>query len=170
MEYEPLLALFATSGGYAGFREYVEAGAAANDEELLATLAVSSKAIGSPAFMLEAESRHVATRRHVGQVVDVSMRRGEAALPKERVLQAVCDHYRVPTDLLLVHHRNSQPRDILLSALRDVSGLSYRQIGRFLGHADGATVGRRVALLRSRADHAQAWAAIRPLLTNRDDA
>ena len=43
---------------------------------------------------------------------------------------------------------NSFFRDVLLVAWRDLSGLSNRDIGKRLGHADGATVGKRFKQLR----------------------
>jgi hypothetical protein len=39
-------------------------------------------------------------------------------------------------------------RDALLVAWRDLSGLSNREVGNRLGHADGATVGKRSKQLR----------------------
>ena len=44
---------------------------------------------------------------------------------------------------------NSETRDVWMTLLRDACGLTNREIGRRLGHGDGATVGKRFRELAS---------------------
>lgn len=160
VEYEPLLALCADAGGRAGFRGYVEAGVAKDDEELLAAMSVSGKAIGSLPFLLRAEAQHAESLDKLRIPADVSVRRVEATLAPEKIVDAVCAQFGVVPDNLLGRPRNTEPRDVLIHALRDLGGLSCREIGRMLGHGDGSAVGRRWAVLRQDGAHGRTWEAL----------
>ena len=81
------------------------------------------------------------------------MRRQEIVVPPERVEQAVAKQLGTEMSHLLHDRGNSHPRDVLLLAWRELSGLSNREMGHRLGHADGATVGKRFQHLRSNAEH-----------------
>ncbi len=59
---------------------------------------------------------------------------------------------KLPATELQLARGNSFFRDLLIMAWRDFCGLSNREIGHRLGHADGATVGKRFAQLGSDSD------------------
>jgi len=70
----------------------------------------------------------------------------------DAVLEAVARELKVPATELQIVRGNSFSRDLLLMAWRDLCGMSNREIGHRLGHADGATVGKRFAQLSRDAD------------------
>jgi len=146
----PLLDL--VSGGRAGkpaaYRKFVEAGIGAPDEELNAAMRLSSKAVGSTEFCAWAEREYQKIKNGQPRPEDVAMRRQEVVVPPEAVQRAVAKRCRIKTQELLLSRGNTFARDVLMTAWRDLSDLSNREIGHRLGHADGATVGKRFSDLK----------------------
>jgi REP element-mobilizing transposase RayT len=125
-----------------GYRDYVLAGMEADDEALLEQLSRSSRALGSEAFLREAERRLQAAATRPQRWVDISRRRVEAGPAPEAVAAAVVAACGAP--LSERRRGNSEARDVLMTLLREACGLTDREIGRRLGHADGGTVGKRL--------------------------
>jgi len=142
--YEPLLAMLPGSAT-ARYARYAEDGLMHPDEELDAAMKASSKAIGSEGFRQWAEQEHRTYLEGISHPEDVAMRRQETGLDPERVMTQVLAAY----DLTLLPRGQSEARDVLLVSLRTRCGLTNRDIGRRLGHKDGATVGKRWKILRS---------------------
>ena len=151
---EPLLDLVSEGQAdqEAAYRRFVEAGAAESDAELAAAMAMSSKAIGSAEFCAWVEEEYHRVQMQQGREEDVAMRCRECVMSPDAVLEAVARELNVVASDLQTFRGNSFSRDLLLMAWRDFSGLSNREIGHRLGHADGATVGKRFAQLNRDAD------------------
>ena len=139
---EPLLAMMSVNAN-ARYARYVEDGLRHADEDLEAAMTASSKAIGSDAFRQWAEQEHRTSLEGISHPEDVAMRRQEAGLDPEQVMYQVLAAY----GLTSLPRGQSEARDVLLVSLRAKCGLSNREIGRRLGHKDGATVGKRWKLL-----------------------
>jgi putative transposase len=136
----------------AAYRQFVEDGAERPDENLTAAMAKSSKAIGSSEFCTWAEEEYHRVQQQQGRQEDVAMRHREVVMSPDEVQQAVARQLKLPATELQLARGNSFSRDLLIMAWRDFCGLSNRQIGHRLGHADGATVGKRFAQLSSDSD------------------
>ena len=80
------------------------------------------------------------------------MRRQEVVTPPDAARTAVEQQLKTVSPEPLCGRGNSFARDLLIMTWRDLSGLSNREIGHRLGHADGATVGKRLRDLRADAD------------------
>ena len=115
-------------------------------------MAISSKAIGSAEFCAWVEEEYHRVQMQQGREEDVAMRCRECVMSPDAVLEAVARELNVVASDLQTFRGNSFSRDLLLMAWRDFSGLSNREIGHRLGHADGATVGKRFAQLNRDAD------------------
>ena len=122
------------------------------DEDLDAGMRLSSKAIGSAEFCAWAEAKYHAETDRQGRPEDVAMRRQEGVTPPDAVQTAVVQQLQLASPERLCGRGNTFPRDLLIMAWRDLSGLSNREIGHRLGHADGATVGKRLRDLRGDSD------------------
>ena len=70
----------------------------------------------------------------------------EAGPSAEKVTAAVAAEYGADARVL-ARRGNSEARDVWMMLLRKACGLTNREIGRHLGHADGATVGKRLRAL-----------------------
>jgi putative transposase len=137
------------------YRQFVERGAAESDEELDAAMARSSKAIGSAEFCSWADEEYHRVQMQQGRQEDVAMRRRDVVLSPDAVRDAVARELKLPASELTRARGNSFARDLLIMSWRDFCGLSNREIGHRLGHADGATVGKRFAQLSRNSDHHQ---------------
>jgi REP element-mobilizing transposase RayT len=137
-------------GGRWGYRRYVERGLSEKDEELSEAFARSSKAIGDEAFCTWAEEQYAEMTNRQGAPEDVAMRRREVAASPDVLLAQVASIFGLTPDELVNQRGSSLERDVLIWAWRRYSGLSNRAIGHRLGHADGSTVGKRVAVMLSK--------------------
>ncbi|MBN1506203.1 MAG: transposase [Sedimentisphaerales bacterium] len=129
------------------YREYVEAGLAEDDEELAEAMSLSSKAIGGKVFCAWVKQRYRDLAGAQGSEVDVALRREEVPPDPAEVVGWVCERFEVKKEELLKARGNSAARDVAMKALHELSGLTKREVGRMLGHADGATVGKRLKVL-----------------------
>jgi len=147
---EPLLNLVAEgrSDREAAYRTFVISNIDRQDVELEKAMALSSKAIGSSAFCAWAEDAHREVLSKQGSPEDAAMRKLEAVVSPELVERTVAQQAKTTVSNLLHGRGNNNNRDVLLIAWRDLSGLSNREIGHRLGHADGATVGKRFKQLQ----------------------
>lgn len=152
---EPLLALVSEGArdAEAAYREFVIGGIEHPDEALEKAMALSSKAIGSSEFCAWAEEVYREGIAQQGSPEDVAMRRREAVVSPDLVEQAVARQLRIGGSDSFCARGNHYSRDVLLVAWRDLCGLSNREIGRRLGHADGATVGKRFKTIRQDPEH-----------------
>jgi len=125
------------------YRRYVEEAIEASDTELVQRLELSTRALGSDAFLRETERRFQAAAARPERWVDISRRRIESGPVPETVTAAVSAAFRIAPQALS-GRGNSEARDVWMTLLREACGLTNRQIGRLLGHADGATVGKRL--------------------------
>ena len=134
------------------YRQFVECGAAESDEELDAAMARSSKAIGGAEFCSWADEEYRRVQMQQGRQEDVAMRRRDVVLSPDAVRDAVARELKLSASALSRTRGNSFARDLLIMSWRDFCGLSNREIGHRLGHADGATVGKRFAQLSCDSD------------------
>lgn len=137
------------------YRQYVEEALDADDATLVQQLEASSRALGSDAFLRETEQRLQASAVRPHRWVDISRRRVEAGPAPDAVTGAVAAAYGV-SPAALAARGNSDARDVWMTLLREACGLTNREIGRTLGHADGATVGKRLRELANRRNQASA--------------
>ena len=149
MDYGPLTELVARGRKRQAkaYRAYVESGLEEADEELQEAMSCSSKAVGDVEFCEWAEELHRELAATQGSPADVSMRHREATVPVEEILAQICIAFDVEEEWLK-RRGNDIVRDMLIKALLTYGGKSRREIGRLLGHADGATVGRRLKAIR----------------------
>lgn len=154
ISYAPLQALLGERMGTknlpAAYRRYVQTGLAHNDQDLEEALKRSRKAVGSEAFCLDMEKQYQRLADEYGRGPDIAMRRMEQGIHPDRVLRAVAQSYGL--DALSDWQKqkgNHEARDALIWLWTTESGLMGRDIGRRLGHKDGAVVSRRLRILRS---------------------
>jgi len=151
---EPLLDLVAEGRAdrEVAYREFVVRGAAESDEELAVAMARSAKAIGGPEYCSWADEAYHRAQMQQGRQEDVAMRRRDVVLSPDVVRDAVARELKLSASELSRARGNSLARDLLIVSWRDFCGLSNREIGHRLGHADGATVGKRFAQLSGDSD------------------
>ncbi|MBU0677301.1 MAG: transposase [Verrucomicrobia bacterium] len=157
ISYAPLDALLNERAGLKGersaYRKYISAALARNDEELEEALERSSKSVGSESFCQEIEKKYQGLAAEHGHNPDIAMRRIEHGTDPELVLQVVAEAYAMVSPEDLQRRRgNSDARDALIWLWATESGLMGRDVGRRLGHKDGAVVSRRLRELRSKRD------------------
>lgn len=130
-------------GDPSGYRAYVRNGLKTTDDELIEAFSASRKGIGSEPFRHEVESlyREEASKRT--SVMDIAMRRAEATIPPETVYRIASDEFGLP-DHWERGGGNRMAKDLLIAAWISHSGLTGRQAGALLGHADGSIVSRRM--------------------------
>ncbi|MBT3191022.1 MAG: hypothetical protein HN341_00550 [Verrucomicrobia bacterium] len=95
-----------------------------------------------------ADEEHHRVQMQQGRQEDVELRRRDVVLSPDVVQDAVARELKLLSSEFPVARGNSFARDLLILSWRDFCGLSNREIGHRLGHADGATVGKRFAQLR----------------------
>ena len=169
----PLGPLSALAGQYAGerkegYRAFVESGLAKDDEELREALQRSSKAVGGGRFCRQVEREYRQLRRRTGAKVDVAMRRIETGVDPVEVMAQVARAFKTAPELLQKRRSLSEGRLVAATLLKELTGLSQRDIGRQIGLADGSGLGRLLKLterqLSARWSMRRQYAAIRKTL------
>lgn len=153
VSYSPLHALLGERLGTknlpAAYRRYVQAGLARNDQDLEEALKRSSKAVGSEAFCKDMEDIYQQLATEFGHGPDVAMRRIEQGIHPDLVLEAIAQSYGLDPSIDWQKQKgNYEARDALIWLWTIESGMMGRDIGRLLGHKDGAVVSRRLRILR----------------------
>ncbi len=150
VDYEPLRELVGrgTAGKPRAYRRFVEGGVAKDDEELREAMSLSNKAIGSEEFCGWVKGRYRDLAGRQGSKVDVALRREEVPPGTEAIVGAICEQFGMKKAVLLEGRGNRPARDLLIKGLHEIGGLTKREVGRMLGHADGATVGKRLKVLK----------------------
>ncbi len=133
--------------GSTAYRSYVRSGLKTTDDELLEALASSRKGIGSESFRQEVETLYKEEAKKQSSVMDIAMRRVEATIPAETVYQNVCKVFNLPRHWER-RRGNRIARDLLIASWMRYSGLTGRQAGQLLGHADGSIVSRRMKWMK----------------------
>ncbi len=154
VSYSPLHALLGERMGTknmpAAYRRYVQAGLARNDADLEEALKRSSKAVGSEAFCQDMEDKYQQLAAEFGRGPDVAMRRIEQGIHPDLIREATAQSYGLDSSIDWQKHKgNCEARDALIWLWTTESGMMGRDIGRRLGHKDGAVVSRRLRILRS---------------------
>jgi putative transposase len=100
VHYQPLVALVGEGRKKpeAAYREFVETGIVKNDAELQQALKISSKAVGGEQFCRWVEEEHATRTAKMGTPAEIAMRRREAAIKPEAVLEAVAEVYGVSVE------------------------------------------------------------------------
>ena len=130
----------------AEYVRFVEEALEEDDQWFLQALAVSSKAVGDEAFCRWVESRFLEATAGRERYIDISMRRRESPAPVPVVTSAVLDAYGIRRSELF-RRGNREAKDFWMRLACDLCGMTQRDVGSRLGHADGAVVSRRMRLL-----------------------
>lgn len=122
------------------YREFVEDGIAADDEEFQAILGRSVRSIGSDRFRewVDRGYRELAERQPVPQ--DVAFRRIGQVLSAERILEAVAQVAKVTPEELRIRRRDSRWRGVASRMLCRYGGLTQRAAAALLGVETGVAV------------------------------
>jgi hypothetical protein len=152
VHYDPVLALMEGRKGdrQDRYRQFVEAGVAADDEEFATAMWQSAFGIGSADFREQEEERYRALleKRRVRE--DVSFRRVTGVLSGERILDVVAGGVGVERGALLVQQRDCRWRAVAARMLCRYGGLTQRAAASLLGLRTGVAVScqlRRLAEL-----------------------
>lgn len=139
--------LSALAGEYAGgrkegYRVFVESGLAEDDGDLREAMQRSSKAVGGWRFCRQVERDYRRRRRRAGAEVDVAMRRVEAGVDPAEVTAQVARAFKAAPEELRKRRSLSDGRLVAALLLKELTGLSQRDIGRLVGLGDGSGLGR----------------------------
>ncbi len=139
--------LSALAGRYAGerkegYRVFVESGLAEDDGDLREAMQRSSKAVGGWRFCRQVERDYRQRRRRAGSSVDVAMRRVEAGVDPAEVTAQVARAFKTAAEELRKRRSLSDGRLVAALLLKELTGLSQRDIGRHVGLGDGSGLGR----------------------------
>jgi len=113
-------------------------------------LARSSKAIGGWKFCRWAENAHRDLRKAGKGETDVAMRRIEAGVDPEVVFNQVCKGFGVDQESLTKRGSLADARLVAAKLLKEVTGMTQRQIAQSLGLRDGSGLGRMLAQAEER--------------------
>jgi hypothetical protein len=133
------------------YREFVESGIARSDKELQAVMRISSKAIGEESFCQRVEEEFQQQLKRVADPGSVAMRRVEAVIDPERILEALAQRYGIAKDEMQQRRRGSEARSLAMQLLCEWGGLSQREVARRMGLKDGSAVSYALAHLRAKA-------------------
>ena len=128
------------------YARFVEDAIEEDDQRFLQALSVSSKAVGDEAFCRQVENRFMEETAGRERFVDISMRRRESPVPLSAATSVVLDAYGICRSELF-RRGNSEAKDLWMRLATDLCGMTQRDIGARLGHADGAVVSRRLRRL-----------------------
>ena len=154
VDYGPLNNLI--GHGTRAYRRYVEGGLAGTDDELKDAMSLSTKAVGGEVFCAWVEGQYRELVSKQGKAVDAAMRRCEVAVGPEEVIGVVAKNLGMKRDDVVSLRENHVGRDLVIKGLKEFSGLTQREIGHILGHSDGATISKRLKVLRARTGD-RAW-------------
>jgi len=149
IDYEPVLALLEgpKKGREGRYRQFVETGAAADDEEFLAAMWRSAHCVGSDDFREEVEERHRVLLEGREALEDVSFRRVSRVVPAETILQVVGAVCGVDPKALTTRQRDSRWRAVAARMLCRYGGLTQRAAAPLLGVRTGVAVSCQVRKL-----------------------
>jgi REP element-mobilizing transposase RayT len=152
VEFVDYEAILATMGGDAAqrvrrYREFVEGGLAATDEEFARVLRASPRCIGGEAFRQWVDGLHDALLGK-REREDISHRRPGLRLKADEVLEAVCRELNVPREEACCRRRGGWLRPLAAHALCKYAGTTQRETARILGLGTGAAVSTQLAKLR----------------------
>ena len=157
------------AGARRKYLRFVEEALEEDDEALLETLKRSSKACGSETFCRSVEDRFREQTAKLDRYVDVSMRTRETPVPVEEATLAVTAAYGL-SEAELLKRGNREAKDLWMRLVHEESALTQREIGRLIGHTDGATVSRCLSRLSSAlaegAEVAATYRRLRAAITN----
>jgi hypothetical protein len=122
------------------YRQFVETGAATDDEEFLAAMWRSAHCIGSDDFREQVEDRYRDLAGRRGTWEDVSFRRVKGGIPAETILQAVGAVAGVAVKALTTRQRDSRWRAVAARMLCRYGGLTQRAAAPILGVRTGVAV------------------------------
>ena len=121
---------------------FVESGLAEDDGDLREAMQRSSKAVGGWRFCRQVERDYRRRRRRAGAEVDVAMRRVEAGVDPAEVTAQVARAFKTAPEELRKRRSLSDGRLVAALLLKELTGLSQRDIGRHVGLGDGSGLGR----------------------------
>jgi REP element-mobilizing transposase RayT len=151
-----------------GYRVFVESGLTEADEELREALQRSSKAVGGWGFCRQVERDYRQRRRQTGSGVDVAMRRVEAGVDPAEVKAQVARALKLSPEALFRRRSLADGRLVTALLLKELTGLTQREIGRHVGLGDGSGLGRLLKVaereLASRWSLRRRYAALRKAL------
>jgi putative transposase len=128
------------------YRIFVESGLAEDDEGLKEVLTRSSKAVGGWKFCRQVEKTYRAGVEKQQTESDVAMRRVETGADADELTGRVCSAFGVQVDDLTRRRNVADARLVAARLLKDLTGLTSREVGKRLGLADGSGLGNLLKL------------------------
>ena len=140
VDYQPMLALVADHGqkGAKGYRRFVEAGLAEEDEEFLEMLRASRYAVGSEGFVEQVRNTYELLLHAEHKREDTALRRMGKRLEAQTILKTVARVMEQKPEDFLRRKRDSWNRAMAVKMLCRYGGLSRRAAAEFLGMGSGA--------------------------------
>jgi len=132
------------------YRQYVEAGLAERDDELLEVLEASSWGIGGSEFQERIRDLHTKLANKVKRSEDVSFRHASRKVSPGKVLEKVADKFRLKAADLCNRRYDCVARAVTAEMLGRYAGMNQRDIGRMLGMGTGSAVCQQLQRLRAR--------------------
>jgi len=132
------------------YREYVETGLAASDEDFESVLKASPRSIGSEAFRALIDELHGKRVEAYARPEDVSFRRIIEPLPAAHVLAILGDVFGVEIDEFKRRRHNSPLRAVAARFLIRYAGQNQRDVADLLRIGSGAAVCNQLKRLPSK--------------------
>ncbi len=150
VEYEPVLAQ--VSGGRRQrqrlYRQYVEAGLAETDEDMMEALKESSLCIGTEVFRDWVQELYV--KLQVGhEREDIAFRKTGKRLKVKDVVEAVCEQFGTKTEELVRRKRGDYTRAVAAKLLCKYAGLTQRDVARELNVRTGSAISHEIKKLQA---------------------
>lgn len=150
VEHAPILAM--TNGPRSQwpvlYREYVEAGLAETDTELVELLKESPRSIGSHEFRQWVDDEYGRLKESLGSEEDVSFRRHGVIKDARSIVSIMSRMFGVSDDDMRRQMRGVAARPAAAHMLCKHAGLTQREAGRRLGYGTGSAVSHQLKRLR----------------------
>jgi len=152
VDYEPMLSLM--GGGkktWSGkYREFVEGGLEAADEDFLGELEKSPRSIGNPKFREWVDACYRERLKQRGVQEDASFRRTGRNLDTELILEAVAKQAGIGREYLMERRRDATWRAVASWMLCKYGGRTQREVATILGAKTGVAISCQLKKLRRR--------------------
>ena len=149
VDYEPVRSMMAGPKGKKkqAYRKFVESGLAETDKEFMTMLKASPLSVGSEEFREKVRDLHIGLTLKSARQEDVALRRMQAALNPEEVVERICEELGVRRADLLRRRRGCWRRAMAAKLLCKHAGLSQRDVAVMLGLKTGAAVSQQLKRL-----------------------
>jgi hypothetical protein len=152
VDYKPMLSLMEgrKSEKAASYRQFVESGIAADDEEFLGDMVRSARSIGSAEYREWVDDCYKELVEKREQKEDVSFRRVVRQVPVDMILEEVAKVAGCGKEHLTTRRRDSSWRGVAGLLLCKYGGMTQREAARKLGLKCGSAVSVQVRKLRAK--------------------